>query len=120
MSQAAEQVPAAATARPGSVEHWALTRPSVVAFVEGDRSLTWGELNDHADRLAAALPEPGIKAGDVVGVRNQIRNEWSLIADALAKLRAALTGMNWLLIHADVQVIHGHKETDGLTPAYNK
>src|SRR3546814_10769145 len=92
MSQAAEQVPAAATARPGSVEHWALTRPSVVAFVEGDRSLTWGELNDHADRLAAALSERGIKAGDVVGVRTQIRIEWPVIDAALAKLGAAVLG----------------------------
>src|SRR3546814_5424220 len=97
MSQAAEQVPAAATARPGSVEHWALTRPSVVAFVEGDRSLTWGELNDHADRLAAALSERGIKAGDVVGVRTQIRIEWPVIDAALAKLGAAVLGMNWRL-----------------------
>src|SRR3546814_20085257 len=68
----------------------------------------------HADRLAAALSERGIKAGDVVGVRNQIRIEWPVIDAALAKLGAAVLGMNWRLTPAEVEYVLGNSGAAGL------
>src|SRR3546814_12151721 len=68
----------------------------------------------HADRLAAALSERGIKAGDVVGVRTQIRLEWPVIDAALAKLGAAVLGMNWRLPPAEVEYVLGNSGAAGL------
>ena len=114
MSQAAQQLPATAAVRAGSVEHWAQTRPDVVAFVEGARTLTWRETNEQADRLAAALAARGVKAGDVIGVRTQIRIEWPVIDAALAKLGATVLGMNWRLTPAEVEYVLGDSGAAGL------
>lgn len=43
--------------------------PGATAVICGDRSVTFAELHESADRLAAALRERGVRHGDVVGVR---------------------------------------------------
>ena len=39
-------------AQPNSVEFWAASRADI-AFIEGDRNLTWKQLNDSANRVPA-------------------------------------------------------------------
>ena len=101
-SPGASPTPAAA---PPTLEHWARIKPDAVALVEGERTMTWGEWNARADRLAAALEARGLGAGDLVVVRTHIRLEWSVVAQALAKLRCRLLGMNWRLTPAETRYV---------------
>ncbi|WP_323118079.1 amino acid adenylation domain-containing protein [Burkholderia alba] len=49
-------------------EHWAAVYPQRTAVVCGDVSVTYGELNERANRFARLLSELGICAGSAVGV----------------------------------------------------
>jgi long-chain acyl-CoA synthetase len=89
----------------GSLEHWAAELPNETAIVDGDRSMTFGEWNDAANRLANALSSQGIVAGDIVVVRTHIRHEWNIVASALAKLGCSLLGLNWRLTPNEVQYV---------------
>ena len=90
---------------PGSIEFWAADKPSGIAVIEGDRYLTWSSLNEQANRLAHGLAAKGIKAGDIVVVRTQIRLEWPVISAALGKLGCSLLGLNWRLTPTETQYV---------------
>lgn len=92
-------------AQPKSVEHWAATTPDATAFIEGDRRLTWAELNDVANRLAHGLAARGVVAGDIVVVRTQIRIEWPILGEAISKLGCSLLGLNWRLTPTETQYV---------------
>jgi long-chain acyl-CoA synthetase len=86
----------------GTLEHWAARQPDELALVEGAQQRTWGQWNDQADHLAAALQARGLVAGDIVIVRTQSRVEWPILASALAKLGCRLLGLNWRLTNAEI------------------
>jgi long-chain acyl-CoA synthetase len=89
-----------------TLEDWARRQPHEIAVIdEKDRSLTWQEWNRQADLLAGALERRGLVAGDIVVVRTQTRLEWSVIAQALAKLGCKLLGMNWRLTPVEVKYV---------------
>ena len=89
----------------GSVEYWAGLRPDDIAVVEGERTLTFGDWNTAADRLAEGLSRRGVAAGDIVGVRTQIRLEWAILSAALGKLGARLLVANWRLTPEEMRFI---------------
>jgi long-chain acyl-CoA synthetase len=68
-----------------------------VVIIEGERAITWAQLNDQADHLATALQGRGLITGDIVVVRTHTRLEWAVISSALAKLGCSLLGLNWRL-----------------------
>jgi long-chain acyl-CoA synthetase len=102
MTQAADVVAVKAPVRPNSVEHWAIATPDRVAITDGTRTLTWKQLDEASNRLAEALAQRGVKAGDIIGVRTQIRLDWAVISQALAKLDCSLLGLNWRLTPVEV------------------
>ncbi len=81
----------------GSVEYWAKEKPSETAIVEANRTLSWSDWNNQANRLACALKRRGITEGDIVVARTQIRIEWAILQLALGKLGCRLLGQNWRL-----------------------
>ena len=85
-----------------TLEHWAAAQPDAVALIEGERQLTWGQWNEQADRLAAALKARGLAQGDIVVLRTQTRIEWPVIASALAKIGCSLLGLNWRLTNTEI------------------
>ncbi len=91
--------------QPNTVEAWAASRPDDVAFIEGDRQLTWSELNDAANRVAHGLASRGVVAGDIVVLRTQIRIEWPILSEAIGKLRCSLLGLNWRLTPSETQYV---------------
>ena len=91
--------------QPNSVEFWAANRPDDIAFVEGDRQLTWSQLNDAANRVAHGLAARGVAAGDIVVLRTQIRIEWPILSEALGKLGCSLLGLNWRLTAAETKYV---------------
>jgi fatty-acyl-CoA synthase len=62
-----------------------------------DRSLTYAELDERSERLAAGLAEAGFQKGDRVGVLMHNRLEWLEILFALAKLGGVFVPLNYLL-----------------------
>lgn len=84
-------------------ESWAEKRPNAVALVEGEREVTFAELNSKADALAEGLTRQGIDAGDIIVIRTQIRWEWAVIAVAAAKLGCRILGLNWYLTASEVR-----------------
>lgn len=89
----------------GTLEYWAHEKPNEIALVEGDRSITYREWNEASDRVASALAERGVIAGDIVVMRTHIRLEWPILGAALAKLDCALLGLNWRLTPTEVQYV---------------
>jgi long-chain acyl-CoA synthetase len=92
-------------ARPGSLEHWAQEQPDEAALFEGDRVVTWKAWNDEADRLAHGLSQLGLKAGDVLVTRMQIRPEWPITSAAAAKLGCRILGLNWRLTQSETRYV---------------
>lgn len=90
-------------ARIGGIEYWAQRKPDEVAFIEGDRTLTWLQLDEQSNRLADGMHRHGIGAGDIVAVRTLVRLEWVVTAAALAKLGCTLLGVNWRLTASETQ-----------------
>jgi long-chain acyl-CoA synthetase len=71
--------------------------PDAVCAIEGDRTLTWQEWNDQANRLAAVLDGLGVGSGDVVAARTHTRLEWLVVYLAVAKVDAVLVATNYRL-----------------------
>jgi fatty-acyl-CoA synthase len=62
-----------------------------------DRSLTYAELDERSERLAAGLAKAGFQKGDRAGVLMHNRLEWLEILFALAKLGGVFVPLNYLL-----------------------
>jgi len=75
-----------------SVEAVAAGEPQAVAFVEGDRSIRFGELTELAKRFGAAARQHGLDDGDVVVIhgRNCIEAVIAVLGCAYARLVSAL------------------------------
>jgi acyl-CoA synthetase (AMP-forming)/AMP-acid ligase II len=72
-------------------------RPSSAAVIEGDRSLTWAELDARSRALAGALAERGVGPGGHVGVLSRNRLEVLETYFAAAWLGAAFVPLNHAL-----------------------
>jgi fatty-acyl-CoA synthase len=67
---------------------------TAVVFREQKVRLSWAELRDACDRLAAGFIALGIKPGDRVGIWSQNRIEWVLTMFAAARIGAILVNVN--------------------------
>ena len=70
---------------------------SAVAVVEGNRRLTFAELNERVNRLAHVLANEGIRRGDRVGILARNCAAWLELELAAAKLGAIVAAQNWRL-----------------------
>lgn len=67
---------------------WASRTPDAVAVVDGDSSLTYGDLLDRSRRLAETLLRQGLKPGDVISF--QLPNWFEAM---IINIAAAMTGL---------------------------
>ncbi|TQK45281.1 acyl-CoA synthetase (AMP-forming)/AMP-acid ligase II [Streptomyces sp. SLBN-118] len=73
---------------------WELVRrraaltPDRPVFLQGDRSLTFGELRDRSERVAAGLYQLGVRPSSVVAWQLPTRIETALLSFALARIGA--------------------------------
>jgi long-chain acyl-CoA synthetase len=100
--------------QPGSLEFWARERPDAVGLIEGERVLSWKQLNDEADRVAHGLRRLGLAAGDVLVTRMQIRAEWPILSAAAGKLGCRLLGLNWRLTPDETRYVLSNSGADAL------
>jgi non-ribosomal peptide synthetase-like protein len=81
------------------LEATATGMPDQVALIEGDRQLTYQELNERADRVASRLIEAGVRPGQIVGLWLPRGIELLIMQAGIAKAGAA-----WLPFDADTPV----------------
>jgi acyl-CoA synthetase (AMP-forming)/AMP-acid ligase II len=84
---------------PGRV---ALVVPNAVG---GPRRLTFAELDERANRLAHALSDRGVQAGDKVGVYGYNSAEWVEAQWAAWKLRAVPVNVNYRYVEAELRYL---------------
>jgi len=73
----------------GAFELWAERTPEQTAIRDGSASITYGELNAHANRLAGRLREVGVRREECVGVVLPRSTEAIVAFIAILKLSAA-------------------------------
>ncbi len=66
--------------------------PERKAIIHGERIVTWGEIDDLTDAIAAGLLERGLKPGDVVG--QMLRNSPDYLLAYFGCIKAGVTPVN--------------------------
>ena len=96
------------------IREFAHATPHSVAIIDGDRTLTFGAINERASRLASGLLKAGLKKGDTVALLLGNRFEYPEIAAGLAMAGLVLIPLNprqvaneiaFVLEHASIQAI---------------
>ncbi|MFE3643616.1 class I adenylate-forming enzyme family protein [Streptomyces sp. NPDC059169] len=70
------------------IERRAALTPDRTALLQGDRSLTFGELRDRCEHVAAGLHDRGVRPGTVVAWQLPTRIETVVLTGALARIGA--------------------------------
>lgn len=92
---------------PYSIGHWLTKRaeltPGRVAVDFEDRAITYGGLNDRANRAASTLLGLGVEKGDRVAVLSDNRPEYIEVFFACAKIGAVVVPVSWRLSGPEIQ-----------------
>lgn len=80
-------------------------RPRHLALVSGKARLTYGELAEQVDRLAAALERDGIRPGDAVAIISRNCAEYIIIELALFRLGAVSVKINWRFLPEEIEAL---------------
>ncbi|MGH9090514.1 MAG: AMP-binding protein [Acidimicrobiales bacterium] len=81
-------MPAQVGTHPRGVAAVAAADPDRPAVLDGDRTVTFGELDGRANALATRLAEAGVAPGDAVGALLGNRAEWFVVSHAVARVGA--------------------------------
>jgi fatty-acyl-CoA synthase len=73
-----------------------------LAVIEGERRLTFAELNGRVNRLAHVLARAGVRRGDRVGMLARNGTAWLELELAAAKLGAIVAAQNWRLAPSEL------------------
>jgi 3-oxocholest-4-en-26-oate---CoA ligase len=79
--------------------------PAREAFVAGERRLTYAELDERATRLAHALAERGVGAGDHIGLHLHNGSEYIEGMLAAYKLRAVPVNVNYRYVEEELRYL---------------
>jgi acyl-CoA synthetase (AMP-forming)/AMP-acid ligase II len=85
--------------------HNARRYPAKTAVISEGRQLSWGAVDERANRLATYLQSTGVKKGDRVAVCARNTIEWPEITYGLAKAGLVLVPVNIRLTPAEIQFI---------------
>jgi len=94
--------------------HHASRTPDTAMAVNGDESVTYGEMASRAAALAGGLQEHGVGAGDVVGLLSYNCIEFLETIFATNYLGAIAMPINWRLAAPEVRYILEHSEARAL------
>ncbi len=92
------------------VEHSIDLNPDRVALLDGDRDVTYAQLEVRANRLAHFLRGRGVKPGDKVGIysRNTIEAIEAMVA--IFKARAVMVNVNYRYVENELQYIFDNSD----------
>jgi fatty-acyl-CoA synthase len=74
-----------------------------VAVIEGERRITFGELNDRINRLLQVLAAEGVRRGDRIAILARNCAAWVEVELAAAKLGAIVAAQNWRLAPPELE-----------------
>lgn len=96
------------------VEHAIDLVPDRVALASDGREVTYGQLEERANRLANYLAEQGVKPGDKVGIysRNTIEAVEAMVA--VFKIRAVMVNINYRYVENELQYLLDNSDTVAL------
>ncbi len=92
----------------------ALERPESVAATCNGLNLTYGELDDRANRVARGLIAAGCRPGARVAILSKNSNDYIEILGGALKARAVLLALNWRLAASELRYILDHGEAQFL------
>jgi long-chain acyl-CoA synthetase len=87
------------------VREHAASRADAVAIEYGQRALSYGELDERSSRLAQALRDAGVRAGDRVAYLDRTAPEVIELLFAASKLGAVIVPMNWRLAPPELAAV---------------
>jgi acyl-CoA synthetase (AMP-forming)/AMP-acid ligase II len=90
------------------LERSAAVFPEAIAFVDGDRRLTWAELRERSRRLAVALQQAGIEKDDRVAFLALNTTELLEAHTGVPAAGAVLVAINTRLAAEEITYIVGH------------
>lgn len=90
------------------VREFAVARARHAAVIDGDRVLTYAELDERSNRLASALLSSGLTSGDRVGIVLGNRLEYPEVAAGVAKAGLVMVPVNPRLTSPEMAYILGH------------
>ncbi|TAM87958.1 MAG: AMP-dependent synthetase, partial [Jatrophihabitans sp.] len=93
------------------VRNFARSQPDTPAVIDGDRVLTYRELDERASRLANVLLEAGLAVGQPVAVLLGNRLEYCEVAAGIAKAGLVMVPLNPRLTAAEAGYILEHSES---------
>jgi acyl-CoA synthetase (AMP-forming)/AMP-acid ligase II len=93
-------------------EQQAQLRPNAIAIQFQDRTLTYGELDRRADRVAQGLIAAGCKPGARVAVVSRNSDTFMEILLGALKARVVLLAINWRLAAPEIRYILDHGEAE--------
>ena len=82
-----------------------LLSPDKEAVVDGQKRLTYQQLNQQTNRLSRALMGLGLQYGDRLGILAHNRLEFLEVIMAAAKLGLILVPLNWRLTASELSFI---------------
>ncbi|HTK17850.1 MAG TPA: acyl-CoA synthetase [Acidimicrobiia bacterium] len=88
--------------------------PDHVALVQGTRRVTWGQFDDRASRLAAALAAAGLEPGSKVASYLYNSNEYSEGVFATFKLRAVPVNVNYRYLEDELAYLIDNSDAEAL------
>jgi fatty-acyl-CoA synthase len=94
----------------GIGRYWRRSRPDEVALRFGERPLTWRDVDDATDTLAAGLAERGLARGDRLGLLLGNRVEFVELCIAAWKLGAVAVPMNVRFTPPEVAFVVEHAD----------
>ena len=91
-----------------SIAWWARTEPKRLALVYGDQRLSYGDLQQRVERLAAMLSARGVAAGEVVALLMKNSAAFLELSLAISRLGAVFLPINYRLGAEEVGYIAEH------------
>lgn len=91
-----------------------LLSPEKEAVVDGEKRITYRQLNQRTNRLSRALSRQGLQYGDRIGVLAYNRLEFIEVIMASAKLGLMLVPLNWRLTASEMTFILKDSRTKAL------
>ena len=87
------------------IRRHAVQRPEAVALRQGERELTYGDLDERSNRLAQALLAHGVRAGARVAYLDRSSPEVIELLFAASKAGAVLVPLNWRLAPPELAAV---------------
>jgi long-chain acyl-CoA synthetase len=96
------------------IREFAQAQPQTPAVIDGDRTLTYAELDARANRLANVLLAAGLTPGTSVGLLLGNRLEYMEAAAGIARAGLVMVPLNPRMTVPEVEYIVGHSEARAL------